>query len=78
MDGKLQGFSRYPVTSIKLMIMSYYVRQEYSSVSRQLCTEPLKRNVTVEHEFFLGVSTSDPKNLSFVASVTPVDNFVVE
>ncbi|XP_046440866.1 SID1 transmembrane family member 1-like isoform X2 [Daphnia pulex] len=52
--------------------------QEYSSVSRQLCTEPLQRNMSVEHEFFLGVSTSDPKNLSFVASVTPVEDFVVE
>lgn len=56
----------------------FYVRQEYSSVSRQLCTEPLNRNESVEHEFFLGVSTSDPKNLSFVASVTPVEDFVVE
>lgn len=56
----------------------FYVRQEYSSVSRQLCTESLNRNMSVEHEFFLGVSTSDPKNLSFVASVTPVEDFVVE
>lgn len=51
--------------------------QEYSSVSRQLCTEPLKHNVSVQHEFFLGVSTSDPKNLSFVASVSPIADFVV-
>lgn len=53
-------------------------RHEYSSVSRTLCTEPLMRNITVEHEFFLGVSTSDPNNLTFVASVTPIENFVVE
>nr|SVE83212.1 EOG090X0A5X [Daphnia magna] len=51
--------------------------QEYSSVSRQLCTEPLDRNVSVEHEFFLDVSTSDPENLSFVASVSPIADFVV-
>ncbi|XP_045025828.1 SID1 transmembrane family member 1 isoform X2 [Daphnia magna] len=51
--------------------------QEYSSVSRQLCTEPLDRNVSVEHEFFLDVSTSDTENLSFVASVSPIADFVV-
>ncbi|XP_046446451.1 SID1 transmembrane family member 1-like [Daphnia pulex] len=50
--------------------------QEYSSASRQLCTE--RNNVTVKHEFVLGVSTSNPQNLSVVASVTPVQDFVVK
>jgi len=37
------------------MFMSGFFRQEYGSVSRTLCTEPLQHNITVEHEFFLGI-----------------------
>lgn len=66
-----------PTNSFKLLKTFVLNRQEYSSVSRQLCTDPLTNNISVEHEFFLGVSTSDPKNLSFVASVTPVEDFVI-
>lgn len=58
------------------MVLTY--RQEYNSVSRQLCSDPIKQNGTVEQEFFLGVSTSDPKNLTFVTSVTPVQDFLIK
>ncbi|EFX79804.1 hypothetical protein DAPPUDRAFT_104073 [Daphnia pulex] len=56
--------------------LEYRFNQEYSSASRQLCTE--RNNVTVKHEFILGVSTSNPQNLSVIASVTPVKDFVVK
>lgn len=53
-------------------------RQEYSEVSRTLCTEPLPNDEKMDHSFFVGISTSDSSDVIMNIGAYPIDDFSVK
>ncbi|KAK2709428.1 hypothetical protein QYM36_013181, partial [Artemia franciscana] len=55
-----------------------YRDRAYHRVRRTLCPEDLEvSNASEELEFVVGVSTSDPRNVSFTIEATKIDDFLI-